>query len=215
MMNNPQWNQFQMWLQNQINMGQISPYLPQQQIILLYQKYVFNNYGYIPPIPPMPTMQPIMPIQPITPQSTMSSSMPSIQPVSTLQPVTPSSQPLTIISQSAPRNQQTENKIKELIPRGKNDQTIDMGRGPNLMNITLNASTGNKTVINANPETTIENLLKMYTQKLGLPEATIGKEIMFLYNGAQLDFKSQSPIGSLFRNTAVITVYDLGGIIGA
>ena len=215
MMNNPQWNQFQMWLQTQINMGQISPYLPQQQIILLYQKYVFNNYGYIPPIPPMPTMQPIMPIQPITPQSTMSSSMPSIQPVSTLQPVTPSSQPLTINPQPTPNNPQTENKIKELIPRGKNDQTIDMGSGPNIMNITLNASTGNKTVINANPETTIENLLKMYTQKLGLPEATIGKQIMFLYNGAQLDFKSQSPIGSLFRNTAVITVYDLGGIIGA
>ena len=38
-MNNPQWNQFQMWLQNQINMGQISPYLPQQQIYILYQQY--------------------------------------------------------------------------------------------------------------------------------------------------------------------------------
>ena len=38
---------------------------------------------------------------------------------------------------------------------------------------------------------------------------------MFLYNGSQLAPDSQTEIGSIFRNTAVITVYDLGGIIGA
>ena len=195
MMNNPQWNQFQMWLQTQVNMGQISPYLPQQQVYQLYQQYVFNNFGFVPPIP-MPTMS----IPTVTPPP-MSTSMPSITPVSNLS--------------QEPNNQPTQNKIKELLPRTPNSPTINMGSGQNILNITLNASTGNKTVINASADTTIENLLKMYTQKLGLPPNVIGKDIMFLYNGAQLDFKNQSPIGSIFRNTAVITVYDLGGIIGA
>ena len=61
----------------------------------------------------------------------------------------------------------------------------------------------------------IEQLLKMYTTKLGLSPDVIGKQIMFLYNGAQLAPDCKTPIGSMFRNTAVITVYDLGGIIGA
>ena len=193
MMNNPQWNQFQMWLQTQVNMGLISPYLPQQQIYQLYQQYVFNNYGFVPPIPMPAVSMPTVAPQP------MSTSMPSISPVSS----------------SSRNNHPTENKIKELLPRTPNSPTINMGSGSNILNITLNASTGNKTVINASAETTIQDLLKMYTQKLGLPPNVIGKDIMFLYNGAQLDFESQTQIGSIFRNTAVITVYDLGGIIGA
>ena len=188
MMNNPYWNQFQMWLQNQMSMGQISPYISQQQINQLYQQYVFNNYGFMP--------QPLA-MSPMVPNQPMSSSMPSISPVPSLSPI------------------QNENKIKERLPRTPNGPTFNLGNGPNILNITLNASTGNKTVINASADTTIENLLKAYTQKLGLPPNVIGKDIMFLYNGAQLDSKCQTPIGSMFRNTAVITVYDLGGIIGA
>ena len=187
MMNNPYWNQFQMWLQNQIRMGLISPYLSQQQINQLYNQYVYNNYGFMPNS---------MPIVPMVIPNPMSTSMPSISPVPSLS-----------------NNQ--ENKIKELLPRTPNGPTFKLGEGPNLMNITLNASTGNKTVINATPDTTIETLLKKYAQKLGLNPNVVGKEIMFLYNGAQLDPKCQTPIGSMFRNTAVITVYDLGGIIGA
>ena len=189
MMNNPYWNQFQIWLQNQMNMGLISPYIPQQQINQFYQQYVYNNYGFMP--------QPInMPQPSMVPNQPMSSSMPSISPLPNL-------------------NDQNGNKIKERLPRTPNSPTINVGNGQNIMNITLNASTGNKTVINASADTTIENLLKAYTQKLGLPPNVIGKDIMFLYNGAQLDFKCQTPIGAMFRNTAVITVYDLGGIIGA
>ena len=208
-MMNPQWNPYQM-VQNPM-MPQMNPYLPQQPMYQLNPQY--NPYGFgqsmsssIPPVMSISTMPSVQP---------MSSSMPSIQPVSSLQPVTPSSQPITINPQSTSNNQQTENKIKELLPRTPTSPTIDMGSGQNILNITLNASTGNKTVINASAETTIKSLLKMYTLKLGLNPDVIGKEIMFLYNGAQLDFKSQSPIGSLFRSSAVITVYDLGGIIGA
>ena len=209
---NPQWNTYQMGMQNPM-MPQINPYFPQQQQPMYQLNPQYNGYGFGPSMPS--PMQPVMPFPSIPSGQPMSSSMPSIQPVSTLQPVTPSAQPITNSTQLTSNNQQTENKIKELLPRTPNSPTIDMGNGPNIMNITLNASTGNKTVINATAETTIENLLKMYIVKLGLSPDVIGKEIMFLYNGAQLDFKSTSPIGSLFRGTAVITVYDVGGIIGA
>ena len=106
-------------------------------------------------------------------------------------------------------------EIKELLPRNNNTDVYNMGNGQNIINVTLNASTGNKTVINASANTTIEELLIMYTKKIGLSPEVIGKQIMFLYNGAQLEPNSKSTIGSMFRNQAVITVYDLGGIIGA
>ena len=107
------------------------------------------------------------------------------------------------------------NKIKEMLPRDKPPETMTIGGGPNIINVTMNASTGYKVVINASADTSIEELLKMYTRKIGLAENVIGKDIMFLYNGAQLNTKSKQSIGSFFRNTAVITVYDLNGIIGA
>ena len=111
--------------------------------------------------------------------------------------------------------QNQENKIREMLPRNKPAETMTIGGGSNIINVTMNASTGYKVVINASADTSIEELLKMYTRKIGLAENVIGKDIMFLYNGAQLDTKSKQSIGSMFRNTAVITVYDLNGIIGA
>ena len=45
-----------------------------------------------------------------------------------------------------PNPQTGENKIKELIPRNNNTNFYKMGDGQNIINITLNASTGNKTV---------------------------------------------------------------------
>jgi len=104
---------------------------------------------------------------------------------------------------------------QEMLPRNKPDENMTIGSGQNIINVTMNASTGHKVVIAASADTTIEKLLKMYTQKIGLSSDVIGKDIMFLYNGAQLDTKSEQSIGSMFRNTAVITVYDLNGIIGA
>ena len=103
------------------------------------------------------------------------------------------------------------------LPRtGQESFTIgNIGGGGYVLNVTMNASTGHKTVINATADTTVQDLLLKYTQKLGLPPTAIGKDITFLYNGSQLDPKSKQTIGSIFRNTAVITVYDLNGIIGA
>ena len=112
---------------------------------------------------------------------------------------------------------QTGQPNQGVLPRtGQEAMTVgNVGGGAFVLNITMNASTGHKVVINATGDTTVENLLLKYTEKLGLPPTAIGKDITFLYNGAQLDAKSKQTIGSIFRNTAVITVYDLNGIIGA
>ena len=37
---------------------------------------------------------------------------------------------------------------------------------------------------------------------------------MLLHNGAQLDYNSKLKFGTIFKNTSVITIYDLKGIIG-
>ncbi len=120
------------------------------------------------------------------------------------------------IPQTIPQAQ-TGQPNQGVLPRtGQESMMVgNVGGGGYVINITMNASTGHKTVINATADTTVEKLLLAYTQKLGLPPTAIGKDITFLYNGSQLDAKSQQTIGSMFRNTAVITVYDLNGIIGA
>ena len=205
MMNNEYWDEFLIWLQNQIKMQLITPYLSQQHLNQLYKQYVLDKYGFEPPIPIQPMQQ--VPISIMCPALT--EIPPFVVPVN-VKPIKPE----LIISQES-FNPQTENKIKKLLPRTPIGPIINMGNGQNILNITLNASTGNKTLINASADITIQSLLKMYTQKLGLPTNVIGKDIIFLYNGTQLDFNSQSTIGSLFNNTAVINVYDLGDIISA
>ena len=113
------------------------------------------------------------------------------------------------------RQWQSQQGPKEMLPRGKPDEAISIGTGQNIINVTMNASTGHKVVISASADTTIEDLLLKYTNRIGLPPNVIGKDIMFLYNGAQLNNKSKQSIGSMFCDNAVITVYDLNGIIGA
>ena len=108
--------------------------------------------------------------------------------------------------------QPNQNNNIGVIRRDYLTETIDAAGGSGfIINVTMTASTGHKVVIKASGETTIENLLKMYI----LSPDSIGKDVMFLFNGAQLDPKSQEKLGSKFRVTAAITVYDLKGIIGA
>jgi hypothetical protein len=184
-MSGPQWLAFQQWLTQQQMMGLIPQYLTSQQIYMYYQNYL-SSMSIIPsPIP-----------------NPMSNPMPNPMP-----------NPMSVPKPNPQTGMSSE--IKELLPRNNKTDYYSMGNGQNIINVTLNASTGNKTVINASADTTIEELLIMYTKKIGLSPEVIGKQIMFLYNGAQLDGNSKDKIGSMFRNQAVITVYDLGGIIGA
>ena len=51
-------------------------------------------------------------------------------------------------------------------------------------------------------------------KKLGLSENVIGKDLIFLFNGSQLDYKSQDLVKTL-PDMAAITVFDQNNVIGA
>ena len=86
----------------------------------------------------------------------------------------------------------------------------------NIITITFNASTGDKTKINVIYCIEISKVLKLYCKKMGISKALIGKDIMFMHNGAKLTIGDNRTLGEIFRNySASITVYDLKGIIGA
>ena len=138
---------------------------------------------------------------------------------------------------------QDENKPKEIIPReektlylkpselkGSNippqmaqmaNQNLNpfqafAGMGNDIINVTLNATTGFKVVIPAPKSMTFEDLFINFANKAGVPVSTIGEQIVFLYNAEKLDAKSKQPISSLFKSfNANVTVLDQGGIIGA
>ena len=113
------------------------------------------------------------------------------------------------INNSSNNYKPNSSPINDLLPRNTRTSIYDDNSVGYKINITFNHSTGKKVVVNMDESTTIEKMLKEYAKVIDLPEDTFGKEVMFVYNGAQLDLKSQEIIGKLFRNSAVITVYDL------
>ena len=85
---------------------------------------------------------------------------------------------------------------------------------PNI-SITFNASTGNKTKMRFREDTKLSDAIKLYCEKASIEVNEIGKNFIFLYNGAQIDHNSNQIIQAMFRNNAVITVYDLKAIFAA
>ena len=115
-----------------------------------------------------------------------------------------------------PQIQQSQQGFQKIFLRGKPIESISLGSGQNIINLTMiDSSTGHKVVIAASADTTIKNLLKIYIKKIGLNLNVIGKDFMFAYNGTKLDDNSHQSIGSIFRNNGVISVYDISNIIGA
>ena len=96
---------------------------------------------------------------------------------------------------------------KDLIPKNPRTSIDDEGY---IISITFSESTGRKVIINMNSNKTIEDMCKEYANKIDFPVDSIGKYFMLLYNGAQLDYKSQSILGSIFRKAGLISVYELG-----
>ncbi len=119
------------------------------------------------------------------------------------------------IPKPAPTPSNPQNNNNGVLPRDKITDSMEVGSGGSIINVTLNASTGHKVVIKAGSDTTVDELLKSYMKRMGLSEQSIGKDIMFMYNGAKLLPDNKAKICTMFRNAASITVYDLKGIIGA
>ena len=83
--------------------------------------------------------------------------------------------------------------------------------------ITFIASCGHKTHITVGYERKISEIMKLYSKKIYIGNSIVGKDILFLYNGSQLDPNDNRTIKEFFgeSNFIRITVYDLKGIIGA
>ena len=60
---------------------------------------------------------------------------------------------------------------------------------------------------------TVEDMLKEYVNKIDLSEDTIGNDIVFLYNGFQLDPKSKSKVETEFKDNSTIFVFDKRNLI--
>ena len=122
-------------------------------------------------------------------------------------------------SQPQPQPQPTNNNsgLKELLPR--NNQTMNYNEVTDnnqcVINISFIASTGNRILLAVNGNITIEELLKRYVKRLNLPETAIKKDIMFSYNGEQIDEMSKELVMNQFKNGDNINVYDINNIIGA
>ena len=102
------------------------------------------------------------------------------------------------------------NIIPSLIPRASELEMFS----PNI-SITFNANTGIKTILLFREDTKLSDAIKLYCKKFSIEENEIGKDIMFLYYGQQLDYNSNQRIKDIFRNNSIITVYNLREIISA
>ena len=127
-------------------------------------------------------------------------------------PSPPSPLPIQITTHTPSNSQNNNNGV---LPRNNITDSMEVGSGGYIINVTMNASTGHKLVIKAGSDTTIDELLKCYMKRMGLSQESIGKDIMFMYNGAKLQPDDKQKICTMFRNAAAITVYDIKGIIGA
>ena len=83
----------------------------------------------------------------------------------------------------------------------------------NTLSIKFEASTGFRTTMAIEKTKTIEDMLKEYVNKIDLSEDTIGNDILFLYNGFQLDPKSKSKVETKFKDNLTIIVFDKRNII--
>ena len=118
-----------------------------------------------------------------------------------------------------PQSQQINNNsgIQELVPRNMPNFNVNEALDPNqnIINITFKVSTGHQANMAVNGNISIEQLIKKYVQKLNLPENVIGKDIMFIYNGEQLNPKLKEEVNIKFANGGLVSVYDVNNIIGA
>jgi len=100
------------------------------------------------------------------------------------------------------------------IPRYIDMQPLDPNQ--NIVNVTFLLFTGHRTNMVVNGSISIEQLIKKYIYRLGLSENVIEKDIMFMYNGQQLDLKTKEDVNSkIGPRGGHILVYDLNNIIYA
>ena len=108
------------------------------------------------------------------------------------------------------------NNLKELLPREDKviEENVPNYKGGRNINIILQASTGLRVMISTSEYTTIEELLKIYVNRVNLPEFVINEQIVFIFNGEKLVSTPYVTVRQMFTEGATIIVADVGGIIG-
>ena len=112
-------------------------------------------------------------------------------------------------------NNNNEQEIKSILPRDRDigfNENLSLDQ--NMKNIKFDASTGIRVLVKVSIDSTIEQALKEFVKKINLPESVIGKDLIFLFNGSQLDCNSKQLVGTL-PDMAAITVFDQNNVIGA
>ena len=124
--------------------------------------------------------------------------------------------------QSIPNNN-NEKEPEETIPRpNKNDEGItkindeSSINNADIINLNLHASSGLKVMIVISKYKTIEELLQTYMRRIGVSEALIGTDIIFIFKATTINPHDKRLICELFtQDFQVITVVDGKNIIGA
>ena len=112
-------------------------------------------------------------------------------------------------------NNNNDQEIKSILPRDRDigfNENLSLDQ--NMKNIKFDASTGIRVLVKVSIDSTIEQALKEFVKKINLPESVIGKDLIFLFNGSQLDCNSKQLVGTL-PDMAAITVFDQNNVIGA
>ena len=100
-----------------------------------------------------------------------------------------------------------------IIPRNDSPYFISGNEGK-MMNIILKSNAGIDVHLALPGNTTINGMFKKYLDRLKLPYSHLGKDLVFLYNGKEMDPFSQLTIFPTLKNNINIIVFDQGGVIG-
>ena len=112
-------------------------------------------------------------------------------------------------------------KLPEIIPRADKDIYIDDTKNNQTINniptvnILFQANTGLKILLPIPRNITIYQMLKRFTDRIGVQEYYINKGLTFLFNGQNMIPFFNNLVGNQFKDGMLITVFDQNGVIGA
>ena len=65
-----------------------------------------------------------------------------------------------------------------------------------------------------NQNKTIKDMMDAFANKIRVPKESIGKDIIFLYNGIKIDDMKNDSVERVLRDKTTITVFDVHNVIG-
>ena len=90
---------------------------------------------------------------------------------------------------------------------------IDIGNIIPYWHITFDASPLNITKIEINKNKTIKDMMEAYANEIGFPKEAIGKEVIFMYEGVNLDTKENDIVENVLREEKIVNIFDKGNVI--